>query len=63
MHLRKDQFVLLMQDIANGWSNDDTELALSSFAEDAVYMEPPNIQLYQGPINCVHISERSSLGP
>jgi uncharacterized protein YciI len=38
----------LMQKVERGWSTQDTELALSAFAADAVYMEPPNLQLYRG---------------
>ena len=37
-----------MENVALGWSTQDTELALSSFDEDAIYMEPPNIQYYRG---------------
>jgi uncharacterized protein YciI len=38
----------LMQRVARGWSTQDVQLALSAFAPDAVYMEPPNLQLYRG---------------
>jgi SnoaL-like domain len=38
----------LMQRVERGWSTQNTDLALSSFAEDAVYMEPPDLQLYRG---------------
>jgi ketosteroid isomerase-like protein len=38
----------LMERLATAWSTQDTELALSCFTEDAVYMEPPDIQLYLG---------------
>ncbi len=38
----------LMGRIATGWSTQNTELALSAFVADAVYMEPPDIQLYHG---------------
>jgi uncharacterized protein YciI len=34
--------------VERGWSTQDTELALSAFALDAVYMEPPDLQLYRG---------------
>lgn len=43
-----DGFHELMERLARGWSTQDTELALSCFAEDAVYMEPPDVQLYVG---------------
>jgi uncharacterized protein YciI len=42
------QFRELMQRVERGWSTQDTELALSAFTPDAVYMEPPNLQLYRG---------------
>jgi len=38
----------LMQKLADAWSRQDLEAALSCFADDAVYMEPPDIQLYRG---------------
>jgi ketosteroid isomerase-like protein len=41
-------FVELMQRLARAWGDQDTEAGLSCFAEDAVYMEPPDIQLYVG---------------
>jgi uncharacterized protein YciI len=34
--------------VERGWSTQDTDLALSAFAPDAVYMEPPDLQLYRG---------------
>jgi len=46
--LSENEFNELMENVANGWSIQNTDLALSSFAEDAIYMEPPNIQYYQG---------------
>ena len=41
-------FKILMHNIADGWSTQNTEQAISSFTEDAIYMEPPNIQYYRG---------------
>ena len=43
-----EEFRELRERLARGWSEQDTELALSCFAEDAVYMEPPDVQLYVG---------------
>ena len=37
-----------MERLATAWSTQDTDLALSCFTDDAVYMEPPDIQLYLG---------------
>ena len=42
------EFTALMQTLARAWSTQDTDLALSVFAVDAVYMEPPDVQLYRG---------------
>jgi ketosteroid isomerase-like protein len=42
------QFELLMQTIADGWNKGDARKAADCFSEDAVYVEPPDIQLYQG---------------
>ncbi|HUG63634.1 MAG TPA: nuclear transport factor 2 family protein [Gaiellaceae bacterium] len=42
------EFRVLLKQLACAWSTQDTELALSCFAEDAVYSEPPDVQLYSG---------------
>lgn len=42
------EFKTLMNNVAQGWSTLDTDLALSSFDEDAIYMEPPNVQYFRG---------------
>lgn len=41
------EFEQLMRQVFEGWSRQDTELAFSAFTEDAVYMEPPDVQLYE----------------
>lgn len=41
-------FAALMDRLARAWAELDTEEALACFATDAVYMEPPDIQLFQG---------------
>lgn len=46
--LNTARFRQLMEQLARGWSEQNTELALACFASDAVYMEPPDIQLYIG---------------
>ncbi|MEM7297997.1 MAG: nuclear transport factor 2 family protein [Bacteroidota bacterium] len=46
--ITKVGFEELMANVAQGWSTQNTQLALESFAEDAVYMQPPNVQFYQG---------------
>jgi len=44
----EQEFQVLMHNIAQGWSTQNTELALSSFDEDAIYMEPPDTQYFRG---------------
>ena len=46
--LTDEQFVQLMTDLANAWSTQDTEAAVACFRPDAIYMEPPDVQLYIG---------------
>jgi ketosteroid isomerase-like protein len=46
--LNTQQFDSLMEQLAHAWSQQDTELALACFIQDAVYSEPPDIQLYKG---------------
>lgn len=41
-------FKELCERLAMAWSRQDTETALSCFTEDAVYMEPPDLQLFRG---------------
>jgi ketosteroid isomerase-like protein len=48
MILDTGAFRHLMMQLADGWSRQDTELALDCFTPDAVYMEPPNLQLFVG---------------
>lgn len=46
--LDQSGFVALMQRVAVGWATKNTELALSAFTEDALYTEPPTLQMYKG---------------
>lgn len=46
--ISEEEFISLMNNVARGWSNQNTPLALSSFDNDAIYMEPPNTQYYRG---------------
>lgn len=43
-----EQFEGLMSRLAQAWSTQDTELGVSCFTADAVYMQPPDLQLYRG---------------
>jgi hypothetical protein len=42
------QFEELLTRLADAWTRQETEEALAVFTDDAVYMEPPDIQLYLG---------------
>ena len=46
--MNRDDFVELMEAIAESWIAGDTRRALELFTEDAVYMEPPDEQRYEG---------------
>jgi ketosteroid isomerase-like protein len=46
--MNRDDFVRLMEAIAERWIAGDTRRALELFTEDAVYMEPPDEQRYEG---------------
>ena len=41
-------FRALLDSVAAGWNTNRAELAASCFTEAAVYLEPPNRQLYRG---------------
>jgi hypothetical protein len=42
------QFRALLDTVARGWNGGDADLSASCFAEAAVYLEPPDRQLYRG---------------
>jgi ketosteroid isomerase-like protein len=42
------EFEKLMGTLAQAWSKQDTGQALGCFTADAVYMQPPDLQLYRG---------------
>ena len=46
--ITEKEFNLLMNNIAKGWSTQNTDLALNSFDKDAIYLEPPNVQYFRG---------------
>ncbi len=43
-----EEFQILMTTVAEGWSTQNTDQALSSFHKDAIYVEPPSSQYFQG---------------
>jgi ketosteroid isomerase-like protein len=44
----KTEFEELMKTIAEGWSEGDARKAAECFSEDAIYIEPPEKQVYRG---------------
>ena len=46
--MTKSEFELLMQTIAEGWNEGDPQKAADCFSSDAMYVEPPDKQVYQG---------------
>lgn len=42
------EFKDLMQTVADGWNEGNARKAADCFSEDAVYVEPPDQQLYHG---------------
>jgi len=46
--LSSAEFTILMQTIAAGWNEGNARKAADCFAEDVVYMEPPDAQVYHG---------------
>ena len=47
-HLNAAAFREMMNGLADGWSKQNTDQALACFTEDAIYIEPPDIQFYKG---------------
>ncbi len=50
LKINEDEFQKLMNNIAAAWSTQNTEMALSSFDKDAIYMEPPSSQYFKGHV-------------
>jgi ketosteroid isomerase-like protein len=46
MNITTVDFKRLMQTIADGWNEGDARKAAGCFSEDAIYVEPPEKQLY-----------------
>ena len=42
------EFEALMATLARAWTRQQTRLALDCFTADALYMQPPDLQLYRG---------------
>ena len=48
MKILTNQFYSLMQTISDGWNEGDARKSANCFCKDAVYVEPPDKQVYQG---------------
>lgn len=48
MTINNISFSELMNRLATAWGTQNTDLALSCFCDDAIYMQPPDIQVYIG---------------
>jgi ketosteroid isomerase-like protein len=48
MKLTANRFGHLMQTVADGWNEGNAHKAADCFSEDAIYIEPPEKQLYHG---------------
>lgn len=48
MKLSVKQFEQLMQTVVEGWNEGNPHQAAGCFSEDAIYIEPPEEQLYHG---------------
>jgi len=48
MKISTDEYTQLMQTIAAGWNEGNARQAADCFSEDAIYVEPPEKQLYHG---------------
>jgi hypothetical protein len=48
MKMSTDEFKHLMQTVADGWNGGNARRAADCFSEDAIYIEPPEKQLYHG---------------
>ena len=48
MRITTEEFEHLMQTVSDGWNEGNARKAADCFSEDAVYVEPPDKQLYRG---------------
>ena len=46
--MTESEFKRLMQTIADGWNQGDARKVANCFSKDAIYVEPPEKQLYRG---------------
>jgi hypothetical protein len=46
--LRTSEFRAILNTVADAWNGGRTDVAVTCFTDDAIYMEPPDRQLYRG---------------
>ena len=46
--ITQHEFIQLLNTFSKGWNNNDARMAAECFTEDAIYIEPPDQQLYRG---------------
>jgi SnoaL-like domain len=46
--MRDSEFFAIMRTVSDGWNEGNASKAADCFTDDAVYMEPPNRQVYVG---------------
>lgn len=46
--MNREEFIAALGALADAWSGDDPASGVEVFTDDAVYMEPPDIQLFRG---------------
>jgi len=50
MRFTNNEFKRLMQTVADGWNEGDARKSADCLSEDAVYVEPPEKQIYRGRV-------------
>jgi hypothetical protein len=46
--ITRSEFAALMESLAGAWETLDAERAVECFTADAVYLQPPDLQFYEG---------------
>lgn len=46
--ITQHEFIQLLNGVSEGWNSNNAEAAAACFTKDAVYIEPPDQQLYRG---------------
>lgn len=46
--MNQQQYIALMQTVADGWNTKNAKQAVECFTDDAIYIEPPDKQFFKG---------------